>query len=72
MLLSQTESEGAAISRKVQGIYAKRGLLVTSEVGDEAAYDFVFMLMGQPRAFKPRFCGRWKSPESITISLQMR
>ncbi len=62
MLLSQTDSEGAAINKDVQDIYTKHGLLATSEVGDEAAYDFVFMLMGQPRAFQTEVLRMMEQP----------
>jgi hypothetical protein len=62
MLLSQTDSEGAAIDKDVQDIYAKHGLLATSEVGDEAAYDFIFLLMGQPRTFQTEVLRRLEQP----------
>jgi hypothetical protein len=52
MLLSQSDSEESAIDKAVQEIYARHGLLATPEVGDEAAYDFVFLLTNQPRAFQ--------------------
>ncbi|MEG9432798.1 DUF6624 domain-containing protein [Terriglobus sp. ADX1] len=53
-LLTQVPSEEAAIDAEVQVIYAKHGLLTRSEVGDEAAYDFIFLLTNQLHAFQTR------------------
>jgi hypothetical protein len=62
MLLSGTDSEGAAIDKDIQDIYAKHGLLAKSEVGDEAAYDFIFLRMDQPRAFQTAVLRTLKQP----------
>lgn len=50
MLISDSDTEESAIDKEVHDIYAMRGFLTTSEVGDEASYDFVFLLMSQPHS----------------------
>src|SRR3954471_6416310 len=52
MLLSRSDANESAFDKEVQDIYAKHGLLASSEVGDQAAYDFVFLLLSQPRSFQ--------------------
>jgi hypothetical protein len=63
MLLSQSDSEKSAIDKNVPDIYARYGLLATSEVGDEAAYDFIFLRIGQPRFFQTEVWRRLEQPE---------
>lgn len=62
MLVSQTDAEGAAISKEIMDIYAKHGVPTTSQVGDEAAYDFVFFVMSQPRSFQKEVLARIDAP----------
>ena len=57
-LLGQSESEEAAINKEVRDIYVQYGLLSASQVGDEAAYDFIFLLTGQPRSIQREALGK--------------
>ena len=61
-LLTEDSSKEAAIDKDIRDIYSKRGLLSASDVGDEAAYDFVFLLMAQSRAFQTEVLRRLDQP----------